>query len=103
MERMLKARAGAARMTLMNTQDTIARGLISKAQAAAIVELASKEPDLPSLSAEARASLQGMVSEAPWSPDDLVKVLQALSASQADRKGKSEEPKEKYKRLPTQV
>ena len=104
MERMLKARAGAARMTLLNTQDPIARDLISKAQSSAPVELASKEPGLPSLSAEARANLQNMVAGAPWSRGDLVKVLQALSESQAENKAESKsEPKEKAKRLRQQV
>ena len=95
MERMLKARAGAARMALMNTQDPTARDIISNAQANAIVELAKKDQGLATLSAEARATLLCLVQDAPWAQGDLVKVLQALS----------EEPmvKGKTKRLPLQV
>ena len=96
MERMLKARAGAARMALMNTEDPIARNLISNAQADAIVELAKQ--GLASLSAEARATLLCLVTDAPWAQCDLVKVLQALSESKPEPK-----EKEKVKRLPLQV
>ena len=96
MERMLKARAGAARMALMNTEDPIARNLISNAQADAIVELAKQ--GLTSLSAEARATLLCLVTDAPWAQGDLVKVLQALSESKPEPK-----EKEKAKRLPLQV
>ena len=96
MERMLKARAGAARMALMNTEDPIARNLISNAQADAIVELAKQ--GLTSLSAEARATLLCLVTDAPWAQGDLVKVLQALSESKPEPK-----EKEKVKRLPLQV
>ena len=98
MERLLKARAGAARMALMNTEDPIARDLISNAQADAIVELAKKEQGLTSLSAEARATLLCLVTDAPWAQGDLVKVLQALSESKPEPK-----EKEKAKRLPLQV
>ena len=100
MERMRKARAGAACMTLMNTKDPIARDFISNAQSSAIVELASKESGLPSLSAEAHANLHNTVAGAPWAPGDLVKVLHALSAIQAENKSG---PKEKTQRLPLQV
>ena len=98
MERMLKARAGAARMVLMNTQDPTARDIISNAQANAIVELAKKDQGLASLSAEARATLLCLVQDAPWAQGDLVKVLQALS------EGKPEPMvKEKTKRMPSHV
>ena len=100
MGRMLKVRAGAASMALLNTQDPTARGRISKAQSSAIVELASKEQGLPSLSAEAHANLHNTVAGAPWAPGDLVKVLHALSAIQAENKSG---PKEKTQRLPLQV
>ena len=100
MERMLKARAGAARMALMNTQDPIARDLISNAQANAIVELAKKDEGLASLSAEARATLLCLVQDAPWAQGDLVKVLQALSESKPEP---GPMVKEKAKRLPLQV
>ena len=96
MERLMKARAGAARMALMNTEDPIARNLISNAQADAIVELAKQ--GLTSLSAEARATLLCLVTDAPWAQGDLVKVLQALSESKPEAK-----EKEKVKRLPLQV
>ena len=96
MERLMKARTGAARMALMNTEDPIARNLISNAQADAIVELAKQ--GLTSLSAEARATLLCLVTDAPWAQGDLVKVLQALSESKPEPK-----EKEKVKRLPLQV
>ena len=96
MERMLKARAGAARMTLMNTEDKEARDLISKVQAAAIVELAKQEPGLASLSADSRATLISMVSDAPWAQGDLVQVLHALAPAPAAARAKP-------KRMPLHV
>ena len=89
MERMLVPRIGAAKLALEET-DGEARDMLSKIQAAAIVEIAAREPGLPSMSAEIRARLVSLASAAPWRQQDLVAILKSLSPPDVVKKGEAE-------------
>ena len=101
MDRLLKARVGAARMVLKSIADPEARTITSRVQAAAICELASSEPGIGSLSSESRANLVCLASDAPWAPGDLVLVLKALSPPVPSGGGGA--PSAKKQRSTTQV
>jgi len=81
---LLSARLGAARVALRSREGK-SRELISSAQAAAVVELASREPGLPSFSAEQRAHLVTIATDAPWVDADLRRILEALAESPAKK------------------
>ena len=82
MERLLKSRVAAARMTLRDIEDTAARAMVSNAQANAIVELAAHGQVVHHMTVGARASLVSIASDAPWSPGDLEKALDALTKTE---------------------
>ena len=79
MYRLFKSRVAAARMALRGIEDPAARAIASNAQAVAIAELAARLQAVHNMFAEARASLVSIASNAPWSPGDLEKVLDALT------------------------
>ena len=66
-------------MALNRVTDEQARATISQVQALAIKELAAREPGLPSMTAEVRAHLVCLATDAPWCGNDLNEVLDALA------------------------
>jgi len=77
MERALRARLGGARLAL-GEKEGLARDVISRTQCDAIAEIVSRDPGMPSISAEARASLVLLATSGKWLDRDLEKILKML-------------------------
>ena len=77
-ERLLRPRLGAARLVLAEQGDGPTKDAISKVQADAVVSLVAREPGLPSITDETRASLVDLACAGQWLPADLERIIDAL-------------------------
>ena len=77
MKRALRARLGGARLVL-EEREGLAREVISRTLCDAIADVVSRDSGLPSISAEARASLVWLATSGKWLDRDLEKILKML-------------------------
>ena len=87
MNRLLRARLGVARITIDGTPEGMKAG-VSRVQAKAVKELAAKDPDLQSVSAEDLAKLHDLAASVSWAEGDLALVMSCLTPPLPESRGK---------------
>ena len=95
MESLLRARLGSARL-LLDGKTGESLDTLSHALSAAVIEIAKRDPGLPEISAEQRASLMELAALAPWKPEHEAAVMNALKEKEKKDGAKTRRPMQHF-------